>query len=137
MVRILGGAARTIKVWFSVGGETVGTLADDNKIAKSMGLSYGKYKALIREGERRISAPPCEQSKESKRQYTDEQAFALWKAGKNDCEIGKALGVSRQAIQKWRDTMELPSNFKSDIDTENYRLIKTPNGMFVIYGEDI
>lgn len=114
------------------------TLADECAIAKSMGISYGIYKARIYEKERKIMAPPPQPQKcvKSRRRFTDEDAFALWQEGKNDCEIGIALGVSRQIIQRWRDTMELPSTIKNDIDTSKYHLVKTPRGMFVICGEE-
>ena len=116
----------------------MGTLREDVAIAKSLGLSYGQYKALEYQKERKWTAPPSPPKKaaRSRRRYTDEDAFALWQAGKNDCEIGLALGVSRQIIQRWRDTMELPSTAKSDIDTGKYHLVKTAKGMFVIYGEE-
>lgn len=116
------------------------TLAEENAVARSMGLTYGKYKALVHEKERKGASPlPVlpQKTGKSKRRYTDEEAFALWQAGKNDCEIGLALGVSRQIIQRWRDTMELPSTTKNDIDTGKYHLVQTPKGMFVISGEDV
>ena len=114
------------------------TIAEDNALARSMGLTYGQYKAKLFEMERRMAAPQSSplQTKKSRRRYTDEEAFALWQAGKNDCEIGAVLGVSRQIIQRWRDTMELPSTGKNDIDTGKYRLVKTAAGMFVIHSED-
>lgn len=71
-----------------------------------------------------------------KRRWSDEEAFALWQAGKVDREIGAELGVSRQIIQRWRDVMELPSTVNRNIDVENYHLIKTDAGMFVVYGEE-
>lgn len=119
--------------------EAMATLAEENTAARAMGLTYGQYRALIYQKERGMMAPslPSKPAKKSRRRYTDEEAFALWQAGKNDCEIGKALGVSRQIIQRWRDTMELPSTAKSDIDTENYRLVRTPAGMFVICEDDL
>lgn len=135
-------AAQMVQVLLSVyekhpsGEVTVVTLAEENRIAKSMGLTYGKYKALSYEAERKASEAPRKPARKSRRRYTDEQAFAMWQAGKNDCEIGAALGVSRQIIQRWRDTMELPSTAKEEIDTEHYHLVKTPAGTFVVYGED-
>lgn len=112
-------------------------LAKDNKIARSMGLSYGMYKAMLYQKERQFekSEIPCD--KKSRRTYSDEEAFALWQQGKNDSEIGASLGVSRQAIQKWRDVMELPATAKRDIDTNKYQLIKTKRGTFVINREDL
>lgn len=123
----------------SLGGETMATLAEENRLARSMGLTYGQYKALLYQEERKLAVVPASPAKvkRSRRRYTDEEAFALWQAGKNDCEIGLALGVSRQIIQRWRDTMELPSTAKEEIDTEKYHLVKTPKGMFVVYGEDM
>lgn len=116
----------------------MGSLQEENTIARSMGLTYGKYKALMYEKERKTAVPPLPLPKptKSRRRYTDEEAFAMWQAGMNDCEIGARLGVSRQIIQRWRDTMELPSTAKSDIDTGKYRLVKTTKGMFVICGEE-
>ena len=115
------------------------SLSEENSVAKSMGLTYGKYKAKIYTKEIKMAAQPSppKQAKRSRRRYTDEEAFALWQAGKNDCEIGALLGVSRQIIQRWRDTMELPSTAKSDIDTTAYRLVKTPAGMFVINTDEL
>ena len=114
------------------------TLEEANRKARAMGLTYGQYEALMYQKEHDHTAPSSSKkpTKPSRRRYTDEEAFALWQAGKNDCEMGHILGVSRQVIQKWRDTMELPSTVKSDIDTENYHLVKTSKGMFVIYGEE-
>lgn len=109
------------------------SLADENRIARSMGLTYGKYKALIYQKGQSVEPSPRKPAKRSRRRYTDEQAFALWQAGKNDFEIGRELGVSRQIIQRWRDTMELPSTVKFDIDTHRYQLVRTPAGIFVTY----
>lgn len=112
----------------------MGSLEEDNAIAKSLGLTYGKYKALIygQEHKRKAKQTPQEPERRSKRQYTDEEAFSLWQAGKSDAEIGHILGVSRQSIQKWRDAMEIPSTAKHDVDTAKCHLIKTKAGMFVI-----
>lgn len=114
------------------------TLEEANRQARAMGLSYGQWESKIYEKEHDLMAAstPRKQTKPSRRRYTDEEAFALWQAGKNDCEMGAILGVSRQVIQKWRDTMELPSTVKEPVDTENYHLVKTSRGMFVIYGEE-
>lgn len=109
------------------------SLADENRIARSMGLTYGKYKALIYQKEHEVEPSPRRHTRKSRRRYTDEQAFALWQSGKNDCEIGRELGVSRQIIQRWRDTMELPSTAKFDIETHRYHLVRTPAGIFVTY----
>lgn len=113
----------------------VASLADENRIARSMGLTYGQYKSLIYQKGQTVEPSPRTPARRSRRRYTDEQAFALWQAGKNDCEIGRELGVSRQIIQRWRDTMELPSTAKEEIDTHRYSLIRTPAGIFVTYEE--
>lgn len=114
------------------------SLEEANRRARAMGLSYGQWESKVYEKEHDLTATstPRKPTKPSRRRYTDEEAFALWKAGKNDCEMGHILGVSRQVIQKWRDTMELPSTVKADVDTENYHLVRTSKGMFVIYGEE-
>lgn len=135
--------AQTIRVRLSVygiflqGGAPM-TLAEENEIARSMGLTYGQYKMQLFMKQREGITPPShpEKTRKSKRRYTDEEAFALWQAGKNDCEIGAIFGVSRQSIQKWRDTMELPSTAKNDIDTQKYRLVKTNAGMYVINDDE-
>lgn len=113
------------------------TIHDDVKAAKEMGISYGKYKALMRERDAQ-SPPPApvqEQipSRKHKRKFTDEQAFTLWQKGYSDSKIGKALGVSRTIIQRWRDTFELPSNSNPNTDTSQYRLVKTQDGLFAIH----
>lgn len=115
------------------------TLSEDNAIARSMGLTYGVYKAKLYAKGISLESPESAKKKEKKsnRRFTDAEAFSLWQAGKNDCEIGAALGVSRQIIQRWRDTMELPSTAKYDIDTKKYQMIKTPVGMFVICIDDL
>ena len=115
------------------------TLSEENAAARAMGLTYGKYVALLHEGEcqKMVSpTPPPKPSRRMRRRYTDEEAFSLWQSGMNDCEIGSALGVSRQIIQRWRDVMELPSTVKGDIDTSKYRLVKTEKGFFVLSGEE-
>lgn len=114
------------------------TVSEVNAVARSLGLTYGKYTAMLFMKEGKMAALPKspQQAKRSRRRYTDEEAFALWQAGKNDCEIGAALGVSRQIIQRWRDTMELPSTAKMEIDTQKYHLVRTAAGTFVIHGDD-
>ena len=117
--------------------EAMATLAEENTAARAMGLSYGEYKSLLyQKGRVPMPKPSPPQVRRSRRRYTDEEVFAMWQAGMNDCEIGKRLGVSRQIIQRWRDTMELPSTTKQDIDTMRYRLIQTPRGMYVVCGDE-
>lgn len=116
-------------------GGMIMTLDDEARIARAMGLSYGRYKAM--QYNKPTAAPQkIRRSRTQKRRYTDEDAFRLWQEGKNDCEIGAILGVSRQIIQRWRDTMELPSTNKQPVDTKNYHLVRTgETEMFVIYGD--
>lgn len=141
MPRLCFGARRIVTSFLYASNQrpeevTVMTLAEENRVARSMGLSYGKYKALMYVNKRQ--APPTARKpvRKSRRKYTDEEAFALWQEGKNDCEIGAILGVSRQMIQKWRDVMELPSTNKTEIDTGSYHLVRTHAGVFVICGEE-
>lgn len=108
-----------------------------SKAANELGLSYGKYTALFYKPEETIEESPAKKRKRHKRRYSDEQAFALWQAGRSDKEIAEACGVSRQCIQKWRDQLELPLNGK-DINTKKYRLDYLQDGTaIVIYGDDI
>lgn len=130
-----------IRAWFSVYKlaevETMASLAEDNRAARALGLSYGIYKSeQYKQNHPQKPQPPSPPARRSRRRYTDEEVFAMWQAGMNDCEIGASLGVSRQIIQRWRDTMELPSTAKQDIDTSRYRLIRTPRGMYVMCGEE-
>jgi hypothetical protein len=46
--------------------------------------------------------------------------------------IAKTVGVSRQRIQTWRDTLELPATDKEPVDTSRYYLIKLSNGQSAI-----
>lgn len=75
---------------------------------------------------------PLKNQSGNRRSFTDEQAFALWQQRKSDSEIGRELGVSRQMINKWRDTMELPSINKENVDTSHYRLVHNEYGTFVM-----
>jgi len=60
--------------------------------------------------------------------FTDGQAFKLWQEGYSDAMIAKAVGVSRQRIQNWRDALELPDTYKEPIDTSKYYLVKLQSG---------
>lgn len=62
------------------------------------------------------------------RKFTDWQAFKLWQKGYSDTKIAKAVGVSRQRIQTWRDVLELPSTDQEQVDTSKYYLVKLSNG---------
>lgn len=105
-------------------------LSEINKRARDCGLSYGEYISLYRSTPK-PQKPPTNPPK-SKKRYSDEAAFALWQAGKSDAQIGSELGVSRAIIQRWRDTLELPSNSKSQTDTSKYKLIQTEDGIFAV-----
>lgn len=109
-------------------------VADDNRKAKAMGMSYGEYKAYLYQQEKKEtrSAPRPHKRAKARRRYTDAQAFSLWQEGRTDEEIGTALGVSRQLIQRWRDTMELPSTAIYEVDTSRYRLVQQENGVFAV-----
>lgn len=109
----------------------------DARAANEMGISYGKYRALIHEANATMAHPETEKSKRRKRprKFTDAQAFSLWQAHKTDAEIGSTLGVSRAYIQRWRDQLELPSTSKNYIDTKKYRLAELQDGTAVVIHE--
>lgn len=71
-----------------------------------------------------------------KRSYSEERAFHLWQAGHTDAEIASDVGVSRAAIQKWRDVLELPSTTRKNIDTKKYHLARMPDGEYVVLKDD-
>lgn len=104
--------------------------------ARAMGLTYGKYRALLYEQERKQPSKtqePEKPKKKSLRRFTDSDAFALWQQGFSDSQIGAALGVPRQSIQRWRSNLELPSTASGNINTKRYRLEDTPYGIFAIF----
>ena len=105
------------------------SIADDERIARAMGLTYGKYKALTYQ-----PIPPKQPAKRKQRprRYTDQEAFQLWQEGHTDSEIARRVGVSRALIQKWRDTLELPSTTKERVDTKKYRLAQLQDGTSVV-----
>lgn len=111
------------------------SLADDEREARAMGLTYGKWRALSY-NPTIPTEPPKQPSPQKRRRktkkYTDKQLFKLWQQGKTDAEIGAAVGVSRAMIQRWRDNLEIPSTSKNKIDTKKYRLEETPLGTFVV-----
>lgn len=114
---------------------------DDVKEAERLGISYGKYKALTRArqppqaDEARKQEAGERAGKRRRKKWDDRQAFKLWQERKSDAEIGRILGVSRALIQRWRDVMELPSPFQQEVDTGQYRLVETKEGMFAICEE--
>lgn len=64
------------------------------------------------------------------KRYDDELAFQLWQEGKTDRQIAAVFGVSRTIIQRWRDSLELPSTSKYVINTKRYRLVKDKDGRY-------
>lgn len=110
------------------------SIDEDAYMAKQMGLSYGKYKALTYS----LSAPsepvPRAKKKGPKRKYTDEQVFELWQSGKDDTEISEIIGVSRTMVQRWRSNFELPSN-NSHPNTSLYALVDTEYGLYAVLVE--
>lgn len=115
------------------------TIHDDIKAAKELGVSYGKYKAMTWDGKPlppHPPAPPKPPSRGKKRKFQDQDAFELWQKGYSDSQIGAALGVSRTIIQRWRDTLELPSTQDPNTDTKKYRLAITRDGIFALHEND-
>ena len=111
-------------------------LDQDIRAAIALGISYGYYKARTYNPTAHMAPPTRKKRKTPGRRFTDEQAFALWQAGKSDTEIGAIVGVSRQTIQKWRDVLELPSTAKTPVETQKYRLCKTGDGMYIVVHND-
>ena len=103
----------------------------DIKAADAIGISYGYYIALSYDPDAAM-ANPCTTKKRRKRRYTDEQLFLLWQEGYTDEQIGQAVGVSRQFIQRWRDQLELPSTSKFCINTKKYRLTTLRDGTYIV-----
>lgn len=80
--------------------------------AKELGLSYGQYKARKYQESGRSFSPaprPDPPKRYRVKKYDDEEVFRLWQQGRTDNEIAAVFGVSRTIIQRWRDTLELPS----------------------------
>ena len=106
-------------------------IAEVDRKAGELGLSYGQYKALY-DTDHEIPPPEKKQRRIRAKRYRDEDAFRLWQEGKTDAEIAKECGVSRALIQKWRDTLELPSTTKEPVDTKKYRLAHLQDGTAVV-----
>ena len=105
----------------------------DIKAADAMGISYGNYIALSYDPCAAMAIPDTTTTKKRrKRRYTDEQLFLLWQEGYTDEQIGHAVGVSRQFIQRWRDQLELPSTSKFCINTKKYRLSTLRDGTYIV-----
>ena len=109
-------------------------LSRDANEARKRGISYGRYMAT-----EKLKSPECRQNESHKKQkrkkkYNDLTAFLLWQEGKTDAEIASVFGVSRTIIQRWRDTMELPSTSTRTIDTAKYRIEET-DGTYHVFKE--
>lgn len=113
-------------------------LSKNARTAAAMGLSYGRYKALTYNPDQEKNSPSKSRRKPKKgKRYSEQEAFKLWQEGKTDEEIASVFGVSRTLIQRWRDTMELPSTSKRRIDTKKYRLVQNPDGTYVVLKESM
>ena len=110
-------------------------LDQDIRAADALGISYGYYIARTYDPMALMTAPTKKKRKFPERRFTDEQAFALWQAGKSDTEIGAIVGVSRQTIQKWRDVLELPSTANVR-QYAKYRLCKLRDGTYIAVHSD-
>lgn len=109
------------------------SIVDDVRAAREMGLTYGKYKALTYDPNQASTKAPSKKSRRAKqKRFKDEDAFTLWQHGKTDAEIASSVGVCRSRIQLWRDTLELPSAAKTNIDTKKYHLAKMQDGTYIV-----
>lgn len=104
----------------------------DARAAKEVGLSYGYYIASKYDPYAAAATPEPIKKRRRKRRYTDEQLFLLWQEGYTDEQIGQAVGVSRQFIQRWRDQLELPSTSKFLVNTKKYRLTTMRDGTYIV-----
>lgn len=107
-------------------------LDEDIRAADAMGISYGKYIALSYDPDAAMAGPSIFTKRYGPNRYTEEQIFRLWQERKTDEEIGQAVGVSRQFIQRWRDQLELPSTAKFCVNTQKYRLTAMRDGTPVV-----
>lgn len=108
-------------------------LDEDIRAADALGISYGYYIAMSYDPYAAMATPdPTSSKKRRTRRYTDEQLFRLWQEGYTDEQIGQAVGVSRQYIQRWRDQLELPSTSKFRVNTQKYRLTTLRDGTYIV-----
>lgn len=112
------------------------SLEKDVLAARSMGLTYGQYKALTYEPSKDHPVAQRKESPKRGKSYSEQQVFSLWQAGKTDAEIASAVGVSRTIIQRWRDALELPSTAKNHVDTKKYRLDHLQDGTLIAIKDD-
>lgn len=107
-------------------------LAEDQRAAQAMGLTYGKWRALSYTPSAPQNAPQSHQSNKPKKEYQKHyERFTLWQKGLSDYEISTHIGVSRIAIVKWRGIMELPAARRCK-DRHKYRLEETEYGIFAV-----
>lgn len=112
-------------------------LDEDIRAANAIGISYGYYIAATYDpNAAMVITTPQNRKRRRKRRYTDEQLFQLWQEGKTDEQIGQAVGVSRQYIQRWRDQLELPSTSKFRVNTQKYRLTTLRDGTYIVIISD-
>lgn len=107
-------------------------LDDDIRAADALGISYGYYIARSYDPYAAMADPETQVKRRRTRRYTDEQLFRLWQEGYTDEQIGQAVGVSRQFIQRWRDQLELPSTSKFRVNTQKYRLATLQDGTYIV-----
>ena len=107
-------------------------LDDDIRAADELGISYGYYIARFYDPYAAMAYPAPQVKRRRTRRYTDEQLFLLWQEGYTDEQIGQAVGVSRQFIQRWRDQLELPSTSKFRVNTQKYRLTTMRDGTYIV-----
>ena len=112
------------------------SLDEDIRAAQELGISYGYYIASKYDPSAPMAGSTPTRKRRRNRRYTDEQLFLLWQEGKSDSEIGAAVGVSRQFIQQWRDHLELPSTYQSNVNTQKYRLAILPDGTYIVIIND-
>ena len=71
------------------------------------------------------------------KKYDDQEAFRLWQAGRTDREIAAVFGVSRTIIQRWRDTLEIPSTVSYPwLDTSRWTMARQGRD-FVVLPPDV
>lgn len=103
-------------------------LAEDERAANAMGLTYGKYRALFYKPEaepKPLDTPPVIKHQK------DYHRFQLWQKGLSDIQIAELEGKSRVTITKWRLYMEIPPANKCD-NRDDYCYEETTYGPFIV-----
>ena len=111
-------------------------LDEDIRAADAMGISYGKYIALSYDPDAAMAGTSIFTKRYGPNRYTEEQIFRLWQERYTDEQIGHAVGVSRQYIQRWRDQLELPSTSKFCVNTQKYRLTTLQDGTYIVITDE-